>query len=117
MGSITYGCGRELVRIVLASARKSYRIGLLLTHKNDDFSAISVTERSCTAPISKVERHTDWDRSCATLWGCVNTGIPTVVAVVKRRSGGLEPTGVRTVIYFTKPSRLTAPNTKELKKV
>ena len=30
------------------------------THRNDDFRAISVTERSCSAPISKVERHTDW---------------------------------------------------------
>ena len=30
------------------------------THRNDDFRAISVTERSCSALISKVERHTDW---------------------------------------------------------
>ena len=62
MGSITYGCGRigELVRIVLAPARKPYRIGLLFTHRNGDFSAISVTKRSCAAPFWKVERHTDW---------------------------------------------------------
>ena len=62
MGSITYGCGRidELVRIVLAPARKLHRIGLLFTNRNGDFSAISVTERSCAAPFWKVERHTDW---------------------------------------------------------
>ena len=62
MGSITYGCGRidELIRIVLASARKLHRIGLLFTHRNGDFSATSVTERSCAAPFWKVKRHTDW---------------------------------------------------------
>ena len=62
MGSITYSCSRigELVRIVLAPVRKPYRIRLLFTHRNRDFRAISVTERSCAAPISKVERHTDW---------------------------------------------------------
>ena len=38
-------------------ARKPDGIGLLFTHKNGDFGAISVTERSCTAPISKVESH------------------------------------------------------------
>ena len=37
--------------IAFAPARKSYRIGLLLTHKNGDFGAISVTKRSCAAPI------------------------------------------------------------------
>ena len=30
--------------MALASARKPYRIGLLFTHKNGDFGAISVTE-------------------------------------------------------------------------
>ena len=30
------------------------------TYRNGDFRALSVTERSCVAPISKVERHTDW---------------------------------------------------------
>ena len=39
------------------SGRKPYRIGLLFTHKNGDFGALSVTERSCAALISKVERH------------------------------------------------------------
>ena len=31
--------------------------GLLFTHKNRDFSAVSVTERTCAALISKVESH------------------------------------------------------------
>ena len=31
--------------------------GLLFTHKNRDFSAVSVTERICAALISKVESH------------------------------------------------------------
>ena len=44
-------------RIAFAHARKSYRIGLLFTHKNRDFGAISVTERSYAAPISKLESH------------------------------------------------------------
>ena len=33
--------------------------GLLFTQKNCDFGAISVTERNCTAPISKMESHID----------------------------------------------------------
>ena len=33
-------------RITLAPARKAHRTGLLFTHKNGDFRAISVTERS-----------------------------------------------------------------------
>ena len=52
-------CCPETVRyqIVFAPPRKSYRTGtgLLFTHKNGCGGAISVTERSCTAPISKVE--------------------------------------------------------------
>ena len=43
--------------VALARERKPYRIGLLFTHKNSDFSAISVTARSCTALISKMEHH------------------------------------------------------------
>ena len=46
-----------LYRIAFAPARNPYPIELLFTHKNSDFSAISVTEKSCTAPISKVESH------------------------------------------------------------
>ena len=48
-------------------AMRSYWIRLLFTLKNDDFGAISETERSCAVPISKVDRHiSDW--FCATLW-------------------------------------------------
>ena len=43
-----------LYRIAFAPARKPYRIRLLFTHENGDFGAISVTERSCAAPISKL---------------------------------------------------------------
>ena len=46
-----------LCRVAFAPARKLYRIGLLFTRKNGDFGAISVTERSCAAPISKVESY------------------------------------------------------------
>ena len=41
-------------------------IGLLFTHKTGDFDLISVTERSCAAPVSKVERYIS-DRFCVTL--------------------------------------------------
>ena len=48
-------------------AMRSYWIRLLFTLKNGDFGAISETERSCAAPISKVDCHvSDW--FCATLW-------------------------------------------------
>ena len=47
-----------LHRIAFAPARECYWIGrLLFTPKNSDFGAISVAERSCAPPISKVERH------------------------------------------------------------
>ena len=42
---------------VFAPARKPYQIGPLLTHKNGDFGAISVTERSCAALIFKEDSH------------------------------------------------------------
>ena len=44
-------------RIAFAPARKPYRIELLFTHKNGDFGEISVKERSCAAPISKMGSH------------------------------------------------------------
>ena len=44
-----------LYRDAFTPARKLYRVGRLFTYKNGDLGAISVTERSCTAPISKVE--------------------------------------------------------------
>lgn len=43
--------------IALARNPYPYRIGILFTHRNDDFGAISATERSCAAPISRVELH------------------------------------------------------------
>ena len=50
-----------LYRVAFAPARKPYRLGLLFTHKNGDFGAISVTEQSCAALISKAESHiSDW---------------------------------------------------------
>ena len=48
------------------ASAKIIRIGPLLTHKNG-CGAISATERSCAARISKVKRHTS-DRFCAKLW-------------------------------------------------
>ena len=42
------------------------------SHKNGCGGAISVTERSCVLPISKVEVHIS-DRFCAILWRKVNT--------------------------------------------
>ena len=41
--------------IAFLPPRKSYRIGILLTHMNGDFDTISMTERNCVTPISKVE--------------------------------------------------------------
>ena len=38
-------------------AQKPYWLWFLFTHKNSDFSGISVTERSCAAPIAEVESH------------------------------------------------------------
>ena len=39
-------------RMAIALARKPYRIGLVFrAHKNSDFGAISVTERSCSSTI------------------------------------------------------------------
>ena len=68
--------------MALARARKPYRVGILSTHMNGDFGSISVTERSCHAPISKVERHIS-DRFCATVW-CKVTAIRTVAEVNKQ---------------------------------
>jgi len=60
-----------LYQVAFAPTQKSYRIGLLFTHNNGNFGAISVTERSCTARISKVERHI-LDGFYATFWCSVN---------------------------------------------
>ena len=58
--------------MAFAPSRKSYRIRLLFTHMNGCDVTISVTERSCAAPISKVERDIS-DRFFAVLWCKVNT--------------------------------------------
>ena len=42
---------------VFTPARKPYQIGSLLTHKNGDCRAISVTEQCCSALIFTVESH------------------------------------------------------------
>ena len=44
-----------LYQTAFTPLRKSYQIELLFTHKNGSGGAISLTERSCAAPISKVE--------------------------------------------------------------
>ena len=54
--------------IVLAPARKLYRVLLLFTHERSDLAIISVNmEQSCTALNSKVELHL-LDGFCVTLW-------------------------------------------------
>ena len=70
-----------LYRIVFAPARKPYRIGLLFTYENGDFGTISVTERSHTAPISKVVSHILNRCSCYT----------GQLFVVPRKSYGIGP--------------------------
>ena len=45
-----------LYLIAVAPARKPYRTGVLFTHKNGDFEAISVKERSRAAPILIFEK-------------------------------------------------------------
>ena len=42
----------QLYQIAFALTQKPYQTGFLVTHKNGDFDAISVTEQSC-----KVEYH------------------------------------------------------------
>lgn len=44
-------------QIAFMSPQKSYWIGILFTNKNSCGGAISVTEKSCAAPISQVENH------------------------------------------------------------
>ena len=60
-----------LCRIACAQTQKIYRIGLLFTHNNGNFGAISVTERSCPALSLNwrvkygISVHTIPDRFCA----------------------------------------------------
>ena len=55
-----------LYRKAFAPPRKSYRTGLLFTHKADCGGATSATKRNYVAPISKVECHIP-DRFCVNL--------------------------------------------------
>ena len=57
---------------LFAPAQKPYRVGILFTHKNGNFGAISVTKRSCAALISKVKRHIS-DRGRSEDWDLVHT--------------------------------------------
>ena len=54
--SVTKSVHTNIGITAFARTRKSYRIGLLLTHKNGDFGAISVSGRSCTAPVMREHR-------------------------------------------------------------
>ena len=46
-----------IIRITaFARERKSYWAGLLLTHENGGFGAISVSRRSCAAPVMREHR-------------------------------------------------------------
>ena len=60
------GCVRTIQESFCVCRKSIPGIGLLFTHKNGDFGLISVTERSCAAPVSKVERYIS-DRFCVTL--------------------------------------------------
>ena len=54
----------SLYRIAFTTVRKPYRIRLLFTHKDTGFGAISLTERSCAAPISKGDVDLLTSRAC-----------------------------------------------------
>ena len=55
--SVTQVYAHTIIRITaFARARKSYRKWLLLTHKNGDCGAISVSGRSCAAPSTREHR-------------------------------------------------------------
>ena len=49
---------------VFEPAQKPYQIGILFTHKNGSFGAISVKERSSVVPVSNVEVHLSDSFSC-----------------------------------------------------
>ena len=93
-------------------ARKPYRIGLLFTHKNGDFGTISVLERSPAWPISEVYQKMSYPVCvAATFWCSVNRHLDR--SGFGARTGfhwdGCKYSGVRTGIWFIKPSLPTAP--------
>ena len=75
-----------LSRIAFAQALKPYRTGLLFTHKNSDFGAISVTEKSCVAQISEVESRKS-DRHSHYCWFARD--VTAAMLVVKNNSNSL----------------------------
>ena len=72
-------------RKALALARNPYpyRIGILFTHRNDDFGAISATERSCAAPRRSLEWRVTYRIGSVPQFGAVNTVTQTVSEVNK----------------------------------
>ena len=71
-----------------------------------DLGTISVTERSCASPISKVERHIS-GRFCSTLWcNCLVRTRQTSLSLdenVRAKEGGKEKTGETSVPFGMVP--------------
>ena len=72
-----------LYRIPFAPARKPKPIRLLFKHRNVDFGAINVTERSCAAPISKIGASHIGQVLCHTLVHFERLGIRAVAEALK----------------------------------
>ena len=53
--SEVFSYGQNILNSFCAATTESYQIGILFTHMNGDFDTISMTERNCVTPISKVE--------------------------------------------------------------
>ena len=71
-----------LYRIAYADKKTIPDLGLLFKHNNGDFGAIFVTLQSCSAPISKLERHIS-DSHFVPRFVAVWTGTQTVEEVDK----------------------------------
>ena len=79
-----------LYRVAFALAKNwPYRIGLVFTHKNGDFGAISVARRSYEAPISKVESDIS-DRSSYYTGYSVNIASGWNLGTHRRHTSGSE---------------------------
>ena len=72
-----------LYRITFALARKPKPRRLLFKHRSVDFGAITVTERSCTPPISKIGASHIGQILCHTLVQFEKLGIRTVAEALK----------------------------------
>ena len=86
-----------LCRMAFAPARKPYRIGLL-THENDDFRAIFVTERNCAVPVSKGESQIS-DRCWYYNGNCLVPRRLSFDENVRAKEGGKETTGLACRLY------------------